>query len=222
MFFRSTEQQSGLFRPVHARNGWLMVWKDNVIGFWKRLSPGEWHYVCLCDICDTERVSCCTTTDIWNEKNNTCCDYCQRHAVISSVMDKRWVSWHPLINVKEMNNLFPGKSKFYLLFIHRYFTFMQLTTICTYSCTDHGSRTIPLQRHGHSLSLKLNISKFLYSFTFRQLRTATPGSSLYNCNLLVLNTKQLQWSSWGNVILAMIFNRSEQHFSFSFLWPRFF
>lgn len=37
-----------------ARNGWLMVWKDNVIGFWKRLSPGKWLHVLLCDISDTE------------------------------------------------------------------------------------------------------------------------------------------------------------------------
>lgn len=52
-----------------ARNGWLMVWKDNVIGFWKRLSPGEWVHICLCNICDTERVSCCKTTDIWDKQD---------------------------------------------------------------------------------------------------------------------------------------------------------
>lgn len=149
MFFRSTEQHSGLFPPVHARSGWLMVWKDNVIGFWKRLSPGEWHYVCLCDICDKERVSCCTTTDIWDEENNTYCDYCQRHAVISTVMDKRWVSWHPLICVKEINNLFTGKSKFYLLFTYKYFTMMLLTANYANSYTYNSFRSTPLQRHGH-------------------------------------------------------------------------
>lgn len=34
---------------------WLTdVWKDNVIGFWRSLSPGERLHVCLFDICDTE------------------------------------------------------------------------------------------------------------------------------------------------------------------------
>lgn len=56
-----------------ARSGWLMVWKDNIIGFWKHLSPEEWLYVLLCDICDTKRGSCCKTTDIWDEENNTHC-----------------------------------------------------------------------------------------------------------------------------------------------------
>lgn len=74
-FFQSAEQHPGLFLQLctDARNGWLMVWKDNVIEFWEHLSPGELLHVCLCDICDTERVSSYKTTDIWDEKNKLKC-----------------------------------------------------------------------------------------------------------------------------------------------------
>lgn len=38
---------------------------------WEESSPKEWLHVCLCDICDTERISCLKTYQITKEKNST-------------------------------------------------------------------------------------------------------------------------------------------------------
>lgn len=108
-------------------------------------SPGEQRHVCLCDICDTERVACCRSTDIWGEKNNI-----MSNTVIRTREDKRWVRgdthstiiWRgAFINIKEgiICSLWSLTLTFYVCIIMlwiNYIALMLFTEINAQSCRN--------------------------------------------------------------------------------------